>query len=453
MKQWITDRVGIVRLRQIVEDLTHRLAFLPIAFVVLAVVASQVTLSIDRGLGDVDLPAPLATSVDSARPVFGAIAGGLITAVTLLLSMMLVAVQLASANFSPRTLRNWLGDRTLRRSVAVVLATTVYCLLGLRGVRTTADTTVNPTVTVLIAVLLGLVSLVAVIRAVDHVTRSMQVGAVAHRLTDETIATLNATRERLAGQRPDATPTAHATTADRLGPPRPDDTAEAVESVGSGWVQQIDEGALAAALPDDATAWIAVVHGDYVTHRSPLAWVLAEEPIDDAVRARVQAAFALGRTRTMQQDIGFGLGQLSDIAVRALSPGVNDPETANGILVHLGQVLLEVWADGTVDETVERDGRTIHRVAPSHEDLLRAALDEIRRHARSEPAVLLTMARTLRHLRAEVERRHLPGPLAPIDDFLDDIARSADDGAWLERERRDLALAVDPGRPVAWRPA
>lgn len=443
------ERFGIVRLRQVVEDLRHRLTFLPVVVMLAAVVASQLTLAADRRLGDVDLPAPLETSLDNSRLILSTIAGGLITTVTLLLSMMLVAVQLASSNFSPRTLRNWLGDTTLRWSVAIVVGTIVFCLMGVRSVQIGPDAVDTPTVTVLVAVLLALVALVAVIRAVDHVASNMQVGTVAHRLVASTIRTLNDSHSPFAHQPPTPTPAG-----DRAvhGPLDPPEDAVVIESTKTGWVQQIDEETLTEALPEGAAVWISVAHGDYVISNAPLARLPADNAqgeLDPEVVQRIRSAFALGQTRTMQQDVGFGLAQLSDIAVRALSPGINDPETAANVVLNLGEVLREVWSHDPIDETVQSNGRTIHRLVPTHEQILRAALDPVRRHAREDPAVLSTMARSIRELRAEVERCGLPGPTPALDRFLQELWDTAVTDTWLQRERAELRRLTRSAEAVA----
>lgn len=435
VKKWLADRIGIVRLRQIVEDISHRLAFIPVALVGVALVLSQASLAFDRAIGDVDVPLPLSTTVDSARSIFGTIAGGLITAVTLLLSIMLVAVQLASAQFSPRTLRNWLGDRTLRVSVGVVLGTTVFCLMGLRSVRDDVEGSVIPTVTVLVAVVLGVASLVVMIRAVDHVTRSLQVGTVAQQLVDQTIETISTTEGPRVNEDPMNVPAHPAAGRDA---DRPPSDARAIETDTSGWVQQIDESGILDALPDGAHVWVDVAHGAYLTTSSPLAYVDDShgEPLDDEGVEAIKRSFALGPTRTMQQDVGFGLQQLTDIAVRALSPGVNDPQTACDIVVNIGEVLREIWTHPQAPPTISDGRASLHRLAPAHAEHLRAALDPIRRYGRSDPNLMSTMSAMLRRLRDEVSRRDLAGPAQPLDEYLDELLGFADDADWLPRERR-----------------
>lgn len=444
---WLTERFGIVRVRQLIEDLRHRLSFLPIVAIVAAVVVSQITLSVDRGLGDVDLPAGFETSVESSRVVFATIAGALITTVTLLLSMMLVAIQLASSNFSPRTLRNWLADSTLRWSIAIALGTTVFCLMALPTVH---DGDVErPTVTLLGAVVLALLSLIMVISAVDHVAGSMQVGTVANRLVASTLHTLRQSREAFGSHSDTSAPTGVDPGASIDGGEQPTADAVAIESPQTGFIQQIDEATLCAALPDGARVWLAVSHGDYVTTRLPLAYVSPDVDVDRvaeggslSVAERVVEAFAIGETRTMQQDVGLGVAQLSDIAVRALSSGINDPETASGIVLSMGEILRAIWSLDPVDAVIEREGRTIHRRIASHADMLRLCLDPIRRYGRADADVMTTMALTVGNLLSEVQRCELPGPVQPLVDYLADIETSADAGEWLDREVERLHAAT-----------
>lgn len=443
MTTWLREHIGIVRLRQLIEDARHRLALVPLTFLFAGVVLSQLTLVVDRQLDDQTLPTFFETTVDSARAILGAIAGGLITAVTLLVSMVLVAVQLASGQLSPRTLRNWLGDRILQRAVGVVLGTTVFCLLGLRSARQLGDDlSIVPSTTVLVGVVLAIVSLVYVVRAIDQVTTNLQIGTIAQRLTDDTISTIRsngATRSAA----PQRAPLAHEPH------PRADEIpadAIAVEADDAGWVQQIDTDQILEATPNGTTVWVVVTHGGYAMSHSPLAWVSGITDADDrdAILDDLRSCFALGSSRTMQQDVGFGMAQLTDIAVRALSPGVNDPQTARDLTMHLGEILREIWSHERAAETIDEDGRVVHRTVATHEQLLRASLDPIRHYGRHDPDVMRTLAGMLTSLRCEVERLDLPGPVEPIDEWLAETAAIVDETGWSPRSRTEVAanLAV-----------
>ncbi len=437
-RTWISERIGIVRLRQFADQLSHRLSFIPVLYALAATLFVQATLLVDRLLDDVDLPLVLTTTVDSARSVFSAIAGGLITSITLLLSMMLVAVQLASSQFSPRTLRDWLGDRTLQHTVGLVLGTTVFCLLGLRATRSFADegnSSTIPHLTVIMALILGVSSLIGVVRSVDHITHSVRIGSVAQRIAGDTIAAIRATEKLRAGQRPSIVPASRSAEGSKMQPvdDRPAD-ARPIEALAAGWLQQIDDDTIFDALPDGATGYVTTALGGFVPENGPIMWVSPPPPDDAECLDTLLTAFAFGDTRTTQQDVAFGLLQLSDIAVRALSPGINDPNTANDIIVHLGNVLLAIWEQPVPDAVIGDGSRSIVRSQPTHADLLDQACAMIRRYASSDPDVLATMIRTLDMVRSETRRRGLPGPAEPIDDFLTEFDSYGDRSSWTARE-------------------
>lgn len=449
-RSWLSQGIGVVRLRQFADRLRHRLSFVPLLYVIGAAVTAHVMLLVDEQLSDRDLPGLLITTVDSARAVFSAITGGLITSITLLLSMMLVAVQLASSQFSPRTLRDWLGDRVLQHTIGLVLGTTVYCLLGLRATGTTtgndAGTTI-PHLTVVVAVLLAVLSLLGVVRSVDHITHSVRVGSVARRIADATIRVIRADDSIRAGQRPgrgparptDETPTSSDIRSDVIADQIPAD-ARPIEAEVAGWIQQIDDQTIVAALPSGATGYVTAPLGGFVNQHGPIMWVSPPPPDDDECLANLLEAFAVGDTRTLQQDVSFGLLQLSDVAVRALSPGVNDPSTANDVIVHLGNLLIEIWAK-PVDDAVSRDGdKTLVRRRPTHREFLDQAFSSIRRYAAADPDVLATMIRTIATIRDETQRRQLPGPIEPLEEFLADFTAWGERANWTRREIDDVDL-------------
>ena len=410
-----------VRLRQLADRMRHSLSFIPTLYVIGSVILVQGLLWIDAQLTDQSLPVVLETTVESARSVFGAIAGGLITSITLVLSMMLVAVQLASSQFSPRTLRNWLGNRTVQHAVGFVLGTTVFCLLALRSTRSFGEDedAVVPHLTVMVAVALGVLSLVAVVHTVDHITHSLQVGSIADRVATETIDVI----ERVYRNEPTSIQVGV-----ESGALRADGTIEvpigaaALEASDSGWVQQIDDDMVFNSIPEHSTGYLTAAVGSFVTNRSPIMWI-APAPTDAvSCRDALLQAIAVGDSRTMQQDIEFGIIQLTDIAVRALSPGVNDPSTATDVIVHLGNVMTALWERPALSTTHRSGTRTLVRVRPTHAALLDRAFTPIIHYGSTDRQVTIALQRVIDLLRSEVVRRDLPGPIEPLDDILAALA-------------------------------
>ncbi len=384
---------------------------------------SQATLAIDRALGDEAIPLILETTVESGRTVLSTIASGLIASITLLLSLMLVAVQLASSQFSPRSLRGWIGDDVQKRTIGVVLGTTVYCLLILRETRTIADgEALIPNVSVLLALAGGVVSLIAVVRSVDHLTNSLRIGQVAATLADATVAIIEKRNQAVPSDQ--ATPERpHHSAPDDTESPPPDATP--VTAATSGWIQQIDEDAVLAALNDDATAYVTASLGHFTLPHAPLAWI-HPPPDDERCLDGVGAAFAVGDTRTMQQDMAFGIVQLVDIALRALSPGVNDPSTAVDVIDHLGVIILALWERPALDAIRVENRRRLIARQETHREHLRTAFGQLRRYGCDDVVVAAAMVRTLATLHGETIRRELPGPLQPIEELIGEILQAVD---------------------------
>ena len=419
LARWL--RLPVVRVRQLADRIRHRLLFVPLAFAATAVVLSQMTLWLDRFLGDEPLPFILETTVDSGRAVLSAIAAGLISSITLLLSLMLVAVQLTSTQFSPRSLRDWIGDDVQKRTIGVVLGTTVYCLLVLRQTRTVAEgDPLTPNISVLLALGGGVLSLIAVVRSVDHLTNSLRIGQVAGSLAAATVAIVEQRSSTVPVDHDEPVAVDSGSTASEP-QPRPPPDAEPVTATGSGWVQQIDEQAMLAVVEDHATVYVTTAIGRFTLPGAPLVWI-HPAPNDERRLDEVRATIAIGDTRTMLQDVGFGIVQLVDIALRALSPGVNDPGTAVDVIDHLGVVLLALWEQPPLPTTRVQETRRLVTRPEAHGDHLHHAFDQLRRYGCHDAVVASAMLRTLANLRAEVVRRGLPGPLAPIDDVVREVA-------------------------------
>jgi uncharacterized membrane protein len=448
----LLDRLGGIQVRQWIGEIRDRLLFLPLLFTLAGAALGVLSVSLDQFLVDSDdLPRFLRTSVDGGRQVLSTIATGLITAYTLMLSLLLVAVQLASSQFSPRTLRNWLGDRVLQRAVGLVLGTVVFCLVVLFRTRDFDDgDSFEPHVSVLLAIALAVASLIVVLRAADHLADSMRVGAVAHRGMAETRQLVEQLGSAEAIDDPRTNPAARPVDGR---PERPPPGARVVEAPTAGWVQGIDIDALFDACPDDALLHVPVAVGTFVTTGQPLAWLTPDPGAgsgsdagsdDEDVEDEIRTAFALGDERTMRQDIGFGIVRLVDVALLALSPALNDANTAKDVIAHLGEVVGAVFEHEERGTLRSRDRRRVMLAERSHAEYLFAAFDQIRGAARAQPQVLTTLVRTLLTLRDEIERRHLPAHVGPVDDLLVEIAQDTMESDQLTSRERNRILDVIP---------
>ena len=176
-----------------------------------------------------------------------------------------------------------------------------------------------------------------------------------------------------------------------------------VRAPAGGWVQQVSRRAVTAAVPPGSVVRLETRVGAYLTLGTSMATIWPVPPAADRARIGRLAAEAviIGPARTMQQDIDFGLRQLNDIGLRALSPAVNDPTTAIEVLVRIGSVMRPLLVADLPAQSV-RDGSGRVLLTPwdlDHVEYVRHAFDQIRGYAAPHPQVQLALVRTLRMLR------------------------------------------------------
>lgn len=426
----------------IVHDLTQRvrqsLFVIPGIGLIVGGIGGELMVRLDRAGAADWLPDSYETSSDNARAVLGSIATGTITVVTLVLTLTLVTIQLAAGQLSPRTIVNFLGDRFQQATVGVVLATASFSLLALRSVRAATDEEVRqPDLTVLVAVAATLISLTMLVRSVDRTANRLAVGNLLRDVAEETCQLIDRRYGREVA--PGVSTEQPGQLVARPGSDS-DGTRVEVTATNAGWIQHIDDDALIDALPEGAA--IEVMHqvGTFVLNDMTLLRVGGDELGDDQYAA-LQQSIAIGDQRTMQQDVSYGLTRMTDIGLRALSPGINDPNTAREVVLRMGQVILSLQGHELDPVESEVDGHSVVRHgAPSHDAFVRDAFDQLRHAGADDRAMLTTLARVLQVIRAETERQGLPGSTSELErqhtlvtDRLTELGAGLDEAADSER--------------------
>lgn len=413
------DEHRLVLMWRSMTDRLHSSLFgVPALWLVGAVLLSRLTVWIDDNVDVDDLPLVFATTVDNARALLGAVASGTIAAASIVFSLTLVAFQLASSSYSSRVQRTFLRDRFQQNMIGIVLATFFYSLLVLREVRSPsgddsgAGGTVVPSLSTTVATWLALAAVLALLASISHTARGVRVSGVSARLAAETRNTIEGQMPQAgAGQSPRPSvqapgiapsPVLVSRRGSAVGDPERTEadtrprSGLTVSSLASGWVQQIGLEALAAGLDDGTRVQLHIAVGTYVAAEGPLASVEPEPADPRAVERAIRGAVKLGTERTMQQDVAFGLTMLEDIALRALSPGVNDPNTARAIIPLLGDLLQSILVRELPPASATIAGVDVSVAdPPTYGDYLEAATGQIRRAAEEQPEVRLTLARTL----------------------------------------------------------
>ena len=355
---------------------------------------------------------------EGARGVLSAIAGGLITVTGVVFSVTIVALQLASSQFTPRVLRNFTADRANQTVLGVFIGTFTYALLVLRTISSGDDAgpPFIPGIAVTLAVVLVLVSIGFLIFFINHSAQSIQVSSILERVARRTLDDV----ERLFPER-----LGHADAAHPPDPRDPERPSAEVCASGCGYLQAVDGRSLFR-LGERHRLVIGMEPyiGDWILEGEPLARVWPPDEMDEAVVHAVRKAFVLGPDRTPEQDVEFGLIEMSDIAVKALSPGINDPTTALRCIDRLSEVLLALGTRRAPRPERTEHGR-VHYVArhTSFERAVGLAFDQIRHFGASNPAVVKKLMETLKRLEGVVP----PDRSAPLQAQLDAVRRAADE--------------------------
>ncbi len=389
----VAPQVRRLRQRALRDRLRESLLFLPLLLLAGGVLVEEAAHLVDRhyGIGWLD---SFTMAPDAAVTLLSTVAGATITTAGVVFSLLVVSLQLASGQFSPRVLRTFWRDRMGQVLIGLLLATFAFCVLALSQIDTTAD--LAPTLTMTCAIALALASILAIVAFLNRITRQQYVGRIMERIQLEAT---NLIKDLPYGSQMGR----------RCGEPTtaPDltDTGAAllVRSHVDGWVQQVSHRAILDAVPPGSTIRVETRVGSYLIRDEPLARIW---PAPDAGTGRRAArligeAVIVGATRTMQQDIDFALRQLNDIGLRALSPAVNDPTTAIEVILRVTSIMRPlVQAELPAQAQRDTDGRTL--LTPwdlDHAEYVRHAYGQIRLYAGSHPQVALTLVRALRMLR------------------------------------------------------
>lgn len=382
--------------------------FLPAVMAAASVATALVTVTIDAtlDLSQSGFIGTYAGGADGARAVLTTVAGSMITIAGVVFSLTLVALTLASSQFGPRLLRGFMADKANQVVLGTFIATFLYCLIVLRAVRSPEQgSEFIPQISVTTGVLLAVASLGVLIYFIHHVATSIQADVIVGRVA----ADLDKRVDQLF-----PTQIGRGVSAGTSGPQRAtfpgggDKSSATVTAPADGYIQFIDvAGLMNLAVEDDLVVRLERRSGNYVTKGDRIATVWRLGGVDDSTCRRLGSTFALGTQRTPAQDVEHAVNQLVEIAVRALSPGINDPFTAIVCVDRLGSALRrlsqrEIPSGRRLDE----QGRLrVISEQVTFSEVLDTALNQIRESAHSHAAVTIRLLETIESVAGTATRR------------------------------------------------
>jgi uncharacterized membrane protein len=337
----------------------------------------------------------------------------MITMATLVISITMVVLTLAAQQLGPRLIRSFMADRRTQVTLGLFVATVVYLLLVLRSTSGATDSVPNLAVTGGTA--LVLLCLGAILIFVHHLARSIIADTTIDRVGEE----LDRDLERLLPESerdPALSPPSH-----------PCENGAPLTLRGSGYVQSLNyEGLVEIAKKADAVIELAVKPGRHVIVGSTFGWIHPPEAATEERRTKIENCLTLEGERASIQDPENSIRQLVEVALRALSPSVNDPFTAMAVIDRLTESLAKVMRRGSAPSVWADEDGLVRVLAPrsTFADFLEEAFRQIRQHSQEHPAVLIRLVESLGQLLAQAKAAQKPVLQKQIEIVLDVGRRS-----------------------------
>lgn len=343
---------------------------------------------------------------EGARALLSAVASSSIGVAGTVFSITIAALSLASSQMGPRLLRNFVRDGRNQFALGIFVGTFAYALVVVRTVRSQDESAFVPHLAVSGGIILAIVCVATLVWFVHHIATGINVETVVNTVHDDLIASIEAGTLSSPGLDPVAF-----------------DRGQDISVSGSNYLQVIDLEELADwAAKNDTKIRLFVRPGDFVPLGLPVAEVC---PARKDAAETLARALTFGRQQVTLQDLEFSVRQLTEIAVRALSPGINDPFTAGTVLERLADALCRVAPRFLPTGAISRNGQiVVVRPVTDYGGLCDAMFHTIRQNAATSGFVLIRMLDVLTKV-AQVER--MPDRIATILRHAELVVRTGDD--------------------------
>jgi len=432
----------VTRIRNILALLRGQFWIVPALITLLAALLAFMVLrygSALLGTGTVKFWWLYSGDASTARDLLSSLLSGLITMTSLVVSLTFVTLTLAANQLGPRLISIFMSDREIQLVLGLFIGTILYIILVLRTLNDTLGIEGVPHVAVTIASALTVVCLFSLLFYIHKIGRSIIADTVVNEVAHDVRHDLaNLLPERDA---PDAPP------------PQLNFPEACPFSLGhSGYVQVIDYDALVSIVADlDGLIEVRVQAGDYVLSHGHHIVLRTHRPLEDDHQGPIREAFTIGSQRTPAQDPRYGLSQLVEIALRALSPGINDPNTAIAVIDRLGSAFEVIFGRSSQQKVLSDEDDKVRVIAERSDAprLAADAFDPIRQAAARYPSVLIRMADTFQHLApvatADTARNAVLSELRKLAETakLSDLAPSDRDEVLRHVDRASAAVGED----------
>lgn len=395
------------RVGRVMEEVRSSFWFVPSLIVAGSIVLAVALIEADAVLGDqwrAQWPRLFGAGADGARGMMSTIAGAMMSVVGVTFSMILVVLALASSQYTSRILMNFMRSRVTQVVLGIFAGIFTYCLIVLRTIRGGYEGAFVPSLAVFFGFVLALGGVGALMFFIHHIASSIQASSIISSVAHQTIQAFERLFPEQIGQQPDED-------RDWRTLPAPDErTWHSVPAKESGYIQGVDGTALLR-LARERKIVVRMDHGigEFVVRSGTLAALALAGPPDQAMTAALQDAFSISQHRTVDEDAAFGIRQIVDVALKALSPGVIDTTTAVMCVDYLAAILAQV-ATRRIPSALRYEHGELRVIAkgPRFDSLLSESFDQIRRMAKGDVTIitrLLEAIQTLAGMTASPYRR------------------------------------------------
>ncbi|WP_165699990.1 DUF2254 domain-containing protein [Ornithinimicrobium ciconiae] len=410
-------------LTKIYSNLRSGLWFIPLLYAVAGIVINLVTTSLDSHFGFDVVSIHVIGGPDAALAILGAVAGSMVSLVATVLSITMVVVQLAMAQFSPRIVQTFLQDRPSQHAIGLFVATFVQAMLTMRQVLVSEDAPVVPGISVATTFLMVVINIVVLVVYIHHIGRELRVSSLIELVSEGTRDLMDEVyphRLEHVGQDDPRLVTAH--------------KSGVLSLVGR-------EHLVALAVEADCRIDVIPAVGEFVPADGKLAR-LSGSTVDQIDVDGIRDALVLSLERSQEEDVAYGLRMLVAMGLKAMADRVHaDPTTVVQVLDRVQDVLRQLSRRELREDTSSDDDGTIRVVIPSMDwqAYVRLGFEELRLFGSGSPQVARRLRAALEDLLdyAPSERR---GPLHEQLTQLDDTLTRA----YSAERDADLARRADP---------
>jgi uncharacterized membrane protein len=395
------------KLKRFWNNLWSSFWFMPLLIVMGSITFAVALIEVDFEGSDrwlAQWPRLFGAGADGARGMMSTIAGSMMTVVGVTFSMILVVLALASSQYTSRILRNFMRSRVTQVVLGIFAGIFTYCLIVLRTIRGGDEGAFVPSLAVFFGFVMALGGVGALMFFIHHIASSIQASSIIASVADETMVAVDRLFPGELGQEPVED------CEDQTLLPQAGWNWKTVPSRENGYIQSVDN----ATLLRLAREYKTIVRmergiGEFVVRNTTLVSLASEDPMEKKIIDELQAAYSISRHRTLQQDPAFGIRQIVDMALRALSPSMNDTTTAVMCVDYLTAILARLASRDIPSSHRYEDGELrVVAKSPNFESLLAESFDQIRGSAIGNVAIMLRMLgalQTIASLTAVANRR------------------------------------------------